>query len=109
MTVRMPLPDNKSTEALSLKEFASSLPGSGALIEEDKKLNYAVKTGNMVFPVAVSSHNSRSSSPQSSPGRNQSQKKYVQVAFDFEAEGPGELTSTMIYNTKLYSSKRRAY
>jgi hypothetical protein len=50
-----------------------------------------------VFPTTAgssvaSAHNSRASSPITS-ARNSSHKKYVQVAFDFEAEGPGELTS----------------
>lgn len=94
--------NEKSQEELSLKEMVNSLPGSAAAsiagVVEDKKINYAAKTGNMVFPTAAavasvaSSHNSRSSSPLSS-ARNSSHKKYVQVAFDFEAEGPGELTS----------------
>jgi hypothetical protein len=99
-------------EQLSLKEMAASLSSGAASVAatvEEKKINYAAKTGNMVLPSAAaasvaSSINSRSSSPMPS-FRNSSQKKYVQAAFDFEAEGPGELTS-MIFYIKLSSSQR---
>ena len=99
----------RSDEQLSLKEMAASFSNVAATAEE-KKINYAAKTGNLVLPTAAaasvaSSFNSRSSSPMPL-SRNSSPKKYVQAAFDFEAEGPGELTS-MIFYIKLCSSKRR--
>ena len=87
--------DNFSMKEISI-DFADVAPVTAvaAVASFDKKLNYASKTGNMVFPTAgsiSSSHNSRASSPISS-ARMSSQKKYVLVTFDFDAEGPGELT-----------------
>jgi hypothetical protein len=90
--------NERSDDALNMKEMATSLSSAvAASVAEDRKINYAAKTGNMVFPSAAvssvaSAHTSRTSSPISS-ARNSSHKKYVQVTFDFEAEGPGELTS----------------
>ena len=52
----------------------------------------------MVFPVAAAVaplRASQTSSPQSS-ARNSSHKRFVQAAFDFDAEGPGELTSIIL-------------
>jgi hypothetical protein len=100
----------QSNDSFSVKEISKEIADVApiaAVASIDKKLNYAAKNGNMVFPTAgsvSSSHNSRASSPISST-RNSSHKKYVQVSFDFDAEGPGELTSTFLKFPLIHSSK----
>ncbi|KAI8817990.1 uncharacterized protein EV422DRAFT_570139 [Fimicolochytrium jonesii] len=90
-------PPSRSVSTDSIGGGQAPLPG-GPL---DRKLSYASNAGSMVFPVAgpngsmlpapepTRSYSGHVAQPPANPTAG---RKQVQVQFDFDAEGPGELT-----------------